>query len=386
MEYVDDHFLFPLVREPRSRWEKAGLSPRQEKSFNRVSTLLMAVFITGWVYTFAFADPETLGRPAEPVTPITSALTRNPLSPRAPAPAPYLADEFVRSFGADFEEEVGGLSGAVKVRVVRPGEALDLPGADSLPAGAEVVLQPGAGTAGAAVRADDAGARPGIWNVVLRMRDAVRPASQASIITLVPLTEKRAGKIGTYRVGSWPFEGGGATKPVYEPPAGLVRVTPQNQNVWLSEHVQLKDFLTKGQVDVWPKYVALQPLVLDKVELTIQELEAMGHPVENIFVVSAFRTPSYNEGGGNTAGRGKLSRHMYGDAMDICVDNDNDGRMDDLNGDGRVTVADARVMAEAAERVERKYPELIGGIGVYSPTGAHAGFIHVDTRGFRARW
>jgi uncharacterized protein YcbK (DUF882 family) len=137
---------------------------------------------------------------------------------------------------------------------------------------------------------------------------------------------------------------------------------------------------------VWPKYVALQPQVLDKVELTLQELERSGHPVKDIFVVSAFRTPSYNEGGGNTAGRAALSRHMYGDAMDIAVDNDGDGRMDDLNGDGRVTVADARVIGEAADRVEKAHPELIGGIGIYSPTGAHSGFVHIDTRGYRARW
>ena len=60
--------------------------------------------------------------------------------------------------------------------------------------------------------------------------------------------------------------------------------------------------------------------------------------------------------------------------------------MDDLSGDGRVTVADARVIAAAAETVEREHPNLIGGIGIYAPTGAHAGFVHLDTRGYRARW
>ena len=47
MEYTEDHLLFPLVTEPKSRWEKAGLSPRQEASFNRVSLLLVALFLTG---------------------------------------------------------------------------------------------------------------------------------------------------------------------------------------------------------------------------------------------------------------------------------------------------------------------------------------------------
>jgi hypothetical protein len=77
---------------------------------------------------------------------------------------------------------------------------------------------------------------------------------------------------------------------------------------------------------------------------------------------------------------------MYGDAMDIYIDNDGDGRMDDLDGNGRVDFADAKVLAAAADRVEKKYPTLIGGIGTYRATGAHSGFVHIDTRGFRARW
>jgi hypothetical protein len=77
---------------------------------------------------------------------------------------------------------------------------------------------------------------------------------------------------------------------------------------------------------------------------------------------------------------------MYGDAMDWYVDNDRNGSNDDLNKDGRVNKEDARVIGLAAERVEKKYPELVGGIGLYNPTGAHNGFVHIDTRGYRARW
>jgi hypothetical protein len=131
----------------------------------------------------------------------------------------------------------------------------------------------------------------------------------------------------------------------------------------------------------------LSPRLLDKLELTIQELEAVGVTVTNVGVVSGFRTPHYNMRGGDPRGRGALSRHMYGDAADIFIDNDRDGQMDDLNGDGRVDLSDARMIAEAAERVERRFPHLIGGIGVYRPRpGAHSGFVHIDTRGYRARW
>jgi hypothetical protein len=64
MEYTEDQFLFPLVTEPRSRWEKAGLSPRQERSFNRVSTLLVALFVTGWLYSIFLAPARTWRPPA----------------------------------------------------------------------------------------------------------------------------------------------------------------------------------------------------------------------------------------------------------------------------------------------------------------------------------
>lgn len=378
MQYADDPFLFPLVTEPRSRWEKAGLSPRQEQGFNRVSTLLVAMFVTGWLYSIFLAPPEDL-EARSPVAGISSAITRSPLGSDAPTPAAYLTEGMVRTFARDFEREAGMASGAVRVKVLRPGETLDAP---DVPQGAQVELTQG----GETVSGDRAPRSPGIWNVVLKMADAIRPAGKVTVISLVPLSAKQSGRIGSYRIGSWPYERGGAPKAIYEPPAGLVEVTRENMDLYLSEHIQLRDFLTKGQQGVWPKYVALQPRVLDKVELTIQELTRAGHPVKNIFVVSAFRTPSYNEGGGDPSGRAALSRHMYGDAMDICIDNDGDGRMDDLNGDGQVTVADARVIGEAAERVEKAHPELIGGIGIYAPTGAHAGFVHLDTRGYRARW
>jgi uncharacterized protein YcbK (DUF882 family) len=204
---------------------------------------------------------------------------------------------------------------------------------------------------------------------------------------LVPLSEKKSGRIGSYVIGSWPYEKGGKPRsPQYAPPAGLVRVTPENRETKVSEHFKLADFVTKGQVNVWPKYVAMSPRLLDKLELTIQELNATGTPVEHVGTISGFRTPSYNAGGGETAGRGALSRHMYGDAMDWYVDNDRDGRMDDLNHDGRVNKEDGRIIVKAATSVEKKYPELVGGVGLYAPTGAHSGFVHIDTRGYRARW
>jgi hypothetical protein len=77
---------------------------------------------------------------------------------------------------------------------------------------------------------------------------------------------------------------------------------------------------------------------------------------------------------------------MYGDAADVFVDSDGDGRMDDLNHDGRIDTRDARVIVSAVERVERLHPELAGGVGVYRATRSHGPFVHIDVRGRRARW
>ncbi|MGQ0815196.1 MAG: YcbK family protein [Gemmatimonadota bacterium] len=365
MEHILDPMLPPRRYEPRSRFERPGISPKNEQRLNAALSALVLLFTVGWSY--AIYRSVAMGEPS-PL--LSGTVTASPLSPAAPPEAAFLLDAAMQAFTG---EELRGQSGAVNVVV-------DSLPADSLPAGVEIRYTQGADTIVGAPTT------PGVWNVLVGIKNAVRPAD-VTLVTLVPLSEKRAGRIGSYVIGSWPYERGGRPRSAqYAPPAGLVRVTPENRNTRVSEHFVLGDFLTKGQVNVWPKYVAMSPRLLDKLELTIQELRNTGTPVEHVGVISGFRTPSYNEGGGNTGGRGALSRHMYGDAMDWYIDNDRDGRMDDLNHDGRISREDGRVMVRAAERVEKKYPELVGGIGLYAPTGGHSGFIHVDTRGYRARW
>ena len=77
---------------------------------------------------------------------------------------------------------------------------------------------------------------------------------------------------------------------------------------------------------------------------------------------------------------------MYGDAADVFVDADSNGRMDDLNHDGHIDRRDAQMLFAAAEQVETDHPELVGGLSAYSASAAHGPFVHVDARGFRARW
>ena len=374
MDFALDPRLPPRPHVPRSRFERAGLNARQERWFNRSSAVLVAIFLIGWSYTLLQVVRTGYAPPL-----LSGAVTTNPLSPSAAPASVYLLDAALRAFTAD---EYRGLSGAVNVVVQAPGDTVATP--DSLPAGAQLRYGTSpADTAGAAAPPRQAG----VWNLLVAMKGAVRAVPDLNVVTLVPLSEKRAGRIGSYRIGSWPYESGERPRSAaYAPPPGLIRVTPENMNLRVSKHFTLRDFVTKGQENVWPKYVAMSPRLLDKLELTIQELQRSGTPVEHVGTISGFRTPAYNAGGGNTSGRGALSRHMYGDAMDWYVDNDRNGSMDDLNGDGRINREDGRVIVAAAERVEKQYPELIGGIGLYNPTGAHNGFVHIDTRGYRARW
>jgi len=154
----------------------------------------------------------------------------------------------------------------------------------------------------------------------------------------------------------------------------------------VSEHFKLADFLTHDQPNVWPKYLVLQQKLVDKLELVLSDLQSHGHDISGVTVMSGFRTPQYNAGGGNTGGRANLSRHMYGDASDIFIDSNHDGQMDDLNHDGKVSIDDSRVIEAAVDRVEKAHPEFIGGAGVYTAASGHGPFIHIDTRGYRARW
>lgn len=220
---------------------------------------------------------------------------------------------------------------------------------------------------------------------------AVRGIMRLSALAMLPFGAKKNGHIGTYFLGTWPSEHGvrGPAKApagAYGNPAGFIEVTAANRDTPISPHFKLGDFVTHDQPNVWPKYIVLQQRLVDKLELVLADLESRGYDVHGVHVMSGFRSPQYNYTGGNTAGRANLSRHMYGDASDIYIDDDGDGQMDDLNHDGKISIDDARVIAQSVDRVEAAHPELVGGAGVYTAAPGHGPFIHIDARGYRARW
>ncbi len=375
-----DSTLFP--RPIKRHRVFGGLTERQEHVFTWLAVVVILLMMTGWVGAIqqtlherraAIAEAKSVGMPPPPPVIATQQITASLLGPASAPAAAYINDAMLA-----FLTPLRGKSGKLQFTTELPGASIA-----TAPSNATSVLSQGTQEISSSFTAPD---NPGVYDLAVKIDQATRQIGDFSVITLVPFNEKHAGRIGLYYLGNWPFERGAPAKAAYANPSGFIQVTPDNADTAVSAHFKLRDFLTKDQPNVWPKYLLLNPALLDKLELTIQELEATGHPVRNLHVMSGFRTPNYNVSGGNTQGRANLSRHMYGDASDVFVDNDGNGVMDDLNHDGRVDVRDAEVIAQAVERVERKNPGLIGGVGVYSPCCGHGPFTHIDVRGFRARW
>lgn len=360
----------------RHRIHGGLVTARQDRIFNRIAAAVILLYTAGWVGAVVevrMGHPGASGgsAPARARESPTTSIAKRILGPETTA-VPFLTDAML-----GFLHPLRGESGQVRYALALPGETI----VKGAPRGSKVVVD-------GAPRPDfTAPSQSGIYRFAVGIGQATRAVDDLSIVTLVPNSRKERGRIGLYYLGTWPFEKGGKPKSErYAPPSGFIEVTRENQNFHVSEHFRLRDFLTKDQQDIWPKYLLLDTRLIDKLELTIQELEKSGVRVEHVTVMSGFRTPRYNHSGGNVAGRANLSRHMYGDAADVFVDNDRNGTMDDINRDGRVNTADAELMGHAVEQVERQHSPLVGGIGVYAACCGHGPFTHIDVRGYRARW
>ncbi|HVE78948.1 MAG TPA: hypothetical protein VNA89_08810 [Gemmatimonadaceae bacterium] len=358
-----------LPEPARSRWHRAGVSARTERIFDFIAGALLVVFAVGWTWSIGAARAAAAEAGISGVTASIAAALTDPAGPTA---------AYLTNAALDALTPLRGESGKLRAHVQQAGEPLP---ERPLPTGAELRVASGADSTGLAAPPGS-----GVWRLALKVGAAIKPVTDLNVIALTPFSEKRRGRIGLYYIGSWPGERGRARRSGYANPSGFIEVTPANQDTYVSEHFRLRDFLTKDQQNVWPKYLVLELRLVDKLELVLADLASRGYRVAGVQVMSGFRTPQYNETGGDPSGRGALSRHMYGDAADIFIDNDGNGTMDDLNGDRRVNLRDAQVILQSVDRVERAHPALVGGAGVYPAASGHGPFIHIDTRGFRARW
>ncbi|HVZ78887.1 MAG TPA: D-Ala-D-Ala carboxypeptidase family metallohydrolase [Gemmatimonadaceae bacterium] len=216
---------------------------------------------------------------------------------------------------------------------------------------------------------------PGFYRLAIVRDTTTLVLDRPVLAVMIPFAEKKGAVLNGYRIGTYRGERRGSDAH----PDGFFPVQPADTDVSVSAHLRLADFITHdSQQDVWPKYVALTPRLLDKVELVAAELERRagrsGRMQLELDVHSGFRTPSYNRTVPRAADD---SRHQYGDAADIAVD---------ANGDGRVNAADARLVADAVEAVEAAHPDLTGGLGIYTSSRYPVPYVHIDARGERKRW
>ena len=229
----------------------------------------------------------------------------------------------------------------------------------------------------------NAPASPGVYPVKIQ-RTRSNTTVTLNVFVMVPLDQVEDGVLNGYRIGHYPTVAL-RQQAIYTPPRGLIEVTSDNENMLVSPHFRLWQFLCK-QDGSYPKYMLLDARLLNALELLLEKANAHGYHTRTLTVMSGYRTPYYNRAIGNST---TYSRHLWGDAADIFIDeNPQDGRMDDLNQDGTVDSHDAEVMYDLikSEYDSRFQKLLVGGLARYRETSSHGPFVHVDVRGIEARW
>jgi hypothetical protein len=224
-------------------------------------------------------------------------------------------------------------------------------------------------------------ARTGLYRLSIVDSDSGRKMTINAFV-MVPFDEVRRGTLNGYEIGRYPRRPP-IDEPFYRRPAGFIEVTRENQETLLSPHFHLKQFVCK-QGSRYPKYLVLREELVDKLERLLEALNDRGIEATTLHVMSGYRTPRYNRALGNVA----HSAHLWGGAADVFVDEDGDGVMDDLDGNGVVDSRDTRVLSEIVDELDASENDarLIGGLGRYRANHGHGPFVHVDVRGYRARW
>jgi hypothetical protein len=233
---------------------------------------------------------------------------------------------------------------------------------------------------------------PGVWSwnapektgtYLTRIHNiATGDSMDVHVFVMVPFS-KNKGAINGYKIGQYPRVP--TTKgSLYTLPRGFVEVTAENKDLLLTPHFKLSQFLCK-QGGSFPEYVVLRERLLLKLEYVLEYVNKKGIPARTFSVMSGYRTPYYNRALGNV----KFSRHMWGDAADIFVNDDPHAiGMQDLNADGKCDIKDAELLYGIVNQLndEPSFKMFIGGLGRYKPTSSHGPFVHVDARGARANW
>src|SRR6266545_1166046 len=191
---------------------RIGLTARGERLLNLGGITVIALFAIGWSWSILSANTAQAQEDASP-PPSTTRMVATALTTASAPTAAYVTDAALEALA----KRARGVSGKLRAKTVIGG----------------------------------------------KVDEAFKTLTNFDLITLLPFSAKRNGRVGLYYIGSWPSERGArgpskAPPDRYANPEGFIEVTPENQDTRVSEHFRLKDFLTHDQQGVWPKYLVLQ--------------------------------------------------------------------------------------------------------------------------------
>jgi hypothetical protein len=276
-----------------------------------------------------------------------------------------------------------GESGSVLLKFAMPGDSIQYPlnvhGDPSsleyswVRLGDSALVQPGQSLRGAQVNVP---AKPGFYRLALVRGEKQRVVEGLTVAVLVPFKEKEGAMLNGYRIGTYLAERLAGEQ---EPPEGFLEINQNDVDLPITKHLKVGDFLNHDTQETWPRYAAVSPRLLDKIELVIAELARWhGGTTDEVQLAldvhSGFRAPDHNR---RIARAARDSQHQYGDAADVAID---------ANGDGKYTSMDSRMVGLAVEIVELRHPDLVGGLGIYTSGHTRTTYVHIDARGKRARW
>ncbi len=225
-------------------------------------------------------------------------------------------------------------------------------------------------------------AQKGLYPLVISQENSLDSIT-FNIFVMIPFKELQGEYLNGYQVGEYPNTPLKNLK-IYQPPEGFIEATKEIEATPVSPHFKLNQFLCKQKCES-SRYLVLEERLILKLELILEEVNKKGFKCNTFHIMSGYRTPHYNKAIGNV----KYSRHCWGGAADIFIDeNPNDDMMDDLNKDGKIDHKDAKVLYDIIDVMYSKpmYKNLIGGLGKYKANASHGPFVHIDVRGFHARW
>ncbi len=220
-----------------------------------------------------------------------------------------------------------------------------------------------------------------------------RAEASARFLTGVRFDRDGPGVIGDFVVGVYPNEFAAdapaivrRTPETYRPPSLFYRLDQTTRELELSDRLTLGK-LCPPVIDSGTsiRFVAINPRLVGFWDALGHEVESAGRKSGALRILRGFVSPNERQRlerlGVQLA---SFTRYQYGDALAVIYDEGGDFRMDDLDGDGQITVGDGEIVAGWARAAMAK-AGVSGGLGLESsfegPNHIGTPYVHMDLRG-----